>query len=117
MEEVDDQRSAADAQQSRRRAALAIEMLMMGVHGNTEQAAGLPLEMDLLSALLPDRGRAAAGDDEHQLFVQVPLGNKAAAWLNLDHVGVVERLIREVDEHASAALGRPGAQRQRAAVL
>ena len=89
----------------------AVEMLMPGIERDGEDGAGLPFEGDALAGIVPHAGRAAAVEHQDHLLVQLPLRRELAARRDLADVAVVRGargLV--VDEHALAALARPGFQ-------
>ena len=102
----------AGQQQSRRRAG--IDDAVHGVDGDRKQRALLPLKHVALGfAVEPDLGRAAAFDDQIDLFVDVLLGKKRAGAWHLDDVGAPFAFgTVELDIAAASAEPRPRRQRQ-----
>ena len=69
--------------------------------------------MLLALALLPDLGRAAAFDDEHDFFIEVPLDIERAAAGHFDDIEAPQAFgAEELDERAAAAEPLPRYQRQ-----
>ena len=87
---------------------------MIGVERNGEQRALLPFEdVPLALALLPDLGRAAAFDDEHDFLVEMPLDIERAGARHFDDIDAPQALgAEELDVGAAAAEPLPRLQRQ-----
>ena len=88
-------------------------MLVPAVERDREDRARLPLEGDARAGIVPDRGRAAAGEDHDHLLEQMMARLQLLAGRDLADVAVVggaRGLV--VDEHAlgGVAAARPGLQ-------
>ena len=109
--EVEHRRRVGDADIARRVLARAVEVLVPAVERDREQRAGLPLEGDALACVVPDRGGAAAFEDQDHLFEQLPVRLELLAGRDLHDVAVVgDARGVVVDEHRIAAAPRPGLQ-------
>src|SRR5713226_152803 len=91
-------------------------MLVPGVERDRKQRTRLPFEGDALARVVPDRGRAAAGQYVDHLLEQLPLRRKFLPRGNFAHVAVVRGprgIVIEIDAESSAPcprLERDGAQ-------
>ena len=91
----------------------AVEVLVPAIERDGEDRARLPFEGDARAGIVPDRGRAAAGQDHDHLLEQVMLRLELLAGRDLADIAVVggaRGLV--VDEHALGAVAapRPGLQ-------
>jgi hypothetical protein len=83
-------------------------MLVPGVERDREQGAGLPLEGDAGTGIVPHRGGAAAVEHKDHLLEQLALRRELAGRRDLADIAVVRgprRLV--IDEDAMAAAPRP----------
>src|SRR6266498_4860348 len=83
VEQVHHETAIGHGEISRRLAAAGVEMLIVSVDGNSEQAARSPLEGVLLAVLLPHRSRAIAFGHVDHFFIEMFLRFGLALWRNL----------------------------------
>ncbi len=89
-------------------------MLMVRVEGNAEDRARAPLERHFRTGIVPHGRRAASGQHEDHLLVQLPLRCELAAGGNLADIAIVggTRSV-VVHKHGAAAPSRPRLQLDR----
>src|SRR5205823_14428573 len=92
---------------ARRLRAADVEELVVHVGREAEEAAFAPLERLLALLVIPDAGRASAGDDVDRLVVHVALGGCRAAGWNLDDVDVRLVFAVQIKEGALYPFARP----------
>ena len=87
VEQAEDDRHVVDREQPRRLVALAVEVLVMHVQRDRNEAPFLPLEGLLGAVVVPDGGGAAALHHQDQLLVEVAHGVQTLPRRDLDDVG------------------------------
>jgi hypothetical protein len=89
VEQVHHQRCGGDRVESGRLGPRGVEVLVVGVQGDGEQAAPLPLEVVPGVLAQPHLGGPPAAEHVHELLEHVPQGAELAAGRDLAHPGVV----------------------------
>ena len=91
-------------------AAGTVEVLVVGVERDREDRAGAPLERHLGAGVVPHAGGPVAGQRQHHLLEELPLGRERPARRDLADVAVVGGaggLVVDVHPVPAAALPRP----------
>ena len=89
-------------------------MLVPAVERDAEDRARLPFEGDARAGVVPDRGRAAAVEDEDHLLEQLALRLELLAGRDLADIAIVRGARGIVVEKAPrAAAPRPGLEARR----
>src|SRR5689334_13235790 len=118
MKEIKDERRGRHRDDARLAVALAVEVLIIGIEWNGEEAALLPLEALLRPVFLPHRRRAAPFEDIDQFLEEMALRAQTLSRRDAAYVSVVE-ITRafEIDEDAVAAHPLPPFERHVVDVL